>query len=192
MNEWLDAMTSIVGEDLAPEGRFAGESLRLVPTESVTAIAARRIEVLMKEDPADRAFDVPCNIAIALGRWDARGSQPILAALFQRLREFCEATAIDRFGSRAGELRRWLSDLTLARVTAGDPAALSDYGSWIVNEPFGGASEVLPKILEPMWTRPTDEAVRKAAKTPSRSPTGSKCRRRGSARRSSACAKSAS
>ena len=146
---WQTTVSSAVAPGQKPALR--GEPLRgKVP--SVADLLARRTESTASNTR------MSCEMARALGAWDARAGAPTMARQVERAAQASAATP----GKH--EFASCIVALTLLRAEAHDPHALTDYERWITSTSAQGMLSDVPGYFEPMWRFATDPAMVRAAR----------------------------
>jgi hypothetical protein len=140
---------------IAAKPRWTGEALRDGRRPSVSDLMARRAAAIAETAEAGLTQFRPqdaTHVGTDLARWDPK----VAVEPLQKLTGVWEnALSRKRIGSfDAREVGGALAGLTLARMHAGDPAALSDYAKWI--------EAGYTRDTRPMWLAPDDPAAREA------------------------------
>lgn len=145
-----------------------GEALRRGHTPSVSDLMARRVRAIValsekRDGNSGQLFDAEDATAMALylAAWDLEAARPVLR---------------DQFTAQRRTLARWpgqsnsqndalnLTNLTLARMQSGDPAALSDYVDWLQRATLNDLPIFrLSNVFEPLYRAPNDPAVVRGA-----------------------------
>lgn len=145
---------SSMSTPLAPGQKpsLRGESLRGKTSPTVSSLLEKRLPAM--PDPRQS-----CAFAQAFAAWDSQAASPHVAALTR--------TMIGGYGSATDKsfAGSCIGTLTNARVLAGDAAALSDYGSWIVGTTPEQGDYNLESWFAPMVAHPTQPDVAAAAAT---------------------------
>ncbi|MCX8092160.1 MAG: hypothetical protein N3I86_14705 [Verrucomicrobiae bacterium] len=145
--------------------RFQGESLRGKANPSVSELLARRaLEIPAGGQSPAYNLATACDIAFCLAEWDARAFIPVGRKLVQRCQTVLEYSP----ESRAWPVQRiasYVGKLTLARVAAGDEAALADYAAWLPKVTPAQLAEYLPETIAPLRLFPTNAVLQAMAET---------------------------
>lgn len=177
-SRWTEAVQKIVqptdvevrgGWVLDPERKpgeippIRGESLRNKSNPSVSQLIARRVPQVAAEEPGNsmamyRSHDA-ARMALALNRWDAKASEPVLRAQIVQ----CEQ-ALNQWGHYNNQLRQDVAEMTTALASMGDSGTLKEYAHWISEQtPAREASDAVVRTFEPMLRYPDNPDIAAAA-----------------------------
>ena len=140
-----------------------GESLRARTSPGVTELLGRRMDTIA--EAGDDRLVRACFMARRLAVWDPQGALPALARQMARARETYGRESADQsariFPGEA--VVECVTALTLARVSAGDRAALEEYGKWIraidIPSPRHVGEQGVVELVTPLWTYPDDPHI---------------------------------
>jgi hypothetical protein len=180
--QWLQAASTIVmpsnvtaspGRSLFGKGSFTsrptkpgeiismrGEPLRAWSNPSVSELLLKRMHDLsapMNQLP-DTNLQMKTQMALVLAKWDGKAHLDDLRSLSEIIKS--------RFtipNQNIDSVVHGLLQVYQARLTAGDPQALSDYAAWLVSLPQDRLGFDTQTIFEIMWQHPTDPVIRETA-----------------------------
>jgi hypothetical protein len=166
--DWVSVLKAGPGE----KRPLRGERLRDHEAPSVTELLAKRVASIAGHESGGRndmqhmsRMQEACNMALYLAEWDSGGARPTLAEHVRRCQNFLAGNpTVQGWGNE--RLAMMISQLTIARVRAGDDAALADYATWLRStNPWTLKIEFNSKgdLFEAMWRHPQDAAIRDAA-----------------------------
>ena len=153
--------------------RMRGEALRQKKDPSVAELMARRVEQMVAPamDELDRSGTFrdsnrvhtvrsASDLALALAKWDAEASRPVLRRLLGQMRR---AQGHDMPYSLDERFARPVVKMTLALAKAGDLGTLDDYAAWVQRQRPKALSFEIGTVFEPMWRYPDHPKVTEAA-----------------------------